>query len=182
MMTFQFPLRFSCKFTKLRNTLLMIAIVGTLTSDGRATEPDPRTQPDQLSIGQVRVGARVEASILVRGRDTDNAVEGINVKLPSFLTLKNVSRDSNRNWCVFYLTFETLKSGKFEDHIEIYSGTDTSEIPVAVEVLTQEEGLTRVLVVETPFHGTATSDGTLFQAWVELIRRAKLDVNYLVCP
>ena len=180
-MTFQIPLRFFYRFTKLRNTLLIIAIVGTLTSDSRTSESDPRTQPDQLSIGQVRVGARVEASILVRGQDADNAVDDINVKLPSFLTLKNVSRDPQRNWCIFSLTFETRKSGKREDRIEIYSGTVKSEVPVAIEVLSQDEDLTRVLVVETPFHGFATKNGALFQTWVDLVRRARLDVNYLEC-
>jgi hypothetical protein len=38
-----------------------------------------------------------------------------------------------------------------------------------------------VLVVETPFAGSTTSNGALFQGWVDIVRRARLDVNYLVC-
>ena len=118
-MTFQIPLRLSCKSKRFRYLLLMIAIVGTLTSDGRATKLEPRTQPDQLSIGQVRVGARVEAGFLVRGRDVSNAVDDIDVKLPPFLTLTNVFCDYHRDWRVF-VSFVILKPGKYEGQIKVH--------------------------------------------------------------
>lgn len=179
MMTYRIPLRLTLKLKKL-SILSIIAIIGIMISYCWAADTSMRIQPDCLSIGQVRVGARVEASILVGRQDVDNVVEDIDVKLPSFLTLKDVFRDFHRNWIVF-VTFETLRHGEYEDQIEVYLGTNTAEIPVAVEVHPQEAGLTRLLVVETPFHGTATSNGKLFQAWVDLVRRAKLDVNYLIC-
>lgn len=179
-MTYQIPLRLARKSKRLSILLSIIAIVGTMISYCWAADPAMRIQPDQLSIGQVRVGARVEASILVGRRDADNAVAGINVKLPSFLTLTDVFLDFHRYWRVF-VTFKTLIPGEYEDRIEVYIGTDKVEIPVAIEILPPKAGLTRVLVVETPFEGASTSNGALFQAWVDIVRRAKLDVNYLVC-
>jgi hypothetical protein len=180
MITYQNPLKLVRKSNSTRLFLLIVIIVGALVSYCWAADPSIRIQPDRLSIGQVRVGARVEASILVGQRDADNAVSDVDVKLPSFLTLTEMFRDFHRNWIVF-VTFKTMRPGKYEDHIKVYLGTGTAEIPVTAEVLSQETGLTSVLMVETPFHAHSTKNGTIFQAWVEVVRCAKLDINYLVC-
>src|SRR5207249_4511697 len=41
-------------------------------------------------------------------------------------------------------------------------------------------GLRRLLIAETPFEQTSTKDGTMFQAWTDLVKDSPLDVTYLL--
>jgi len=52
-------------------------------------------------------------------------------------------------------------------------------VPVTASILEQEAGLSRALIVETPFRRHSTSDASIFDPWLELVKSAKLDVHYL---
>jgi hypothetical protein len=63
--------------------------------------------------------------------------------------------------------------------LTVQVGEKTIAIPVTATVIEKNPDATRVLVVETPFSRFSTNDASHFDAWLKLVKSAKLDVSSL---
>ena len=63
--------------------------------------------------------------------------------------------------------------------LTVQVGQKPVEIPVSANVIEQDPDATRVLIVETPFCRFSTSNASIFEPWLKLVKDAKLDVSYL---
>ncbi|HVC93680.1 MAG TPA: hypothetical protein VND64_08320, partial [Pirellulales bacterium] len=146
-----------------------------------------KSQPNRLSFGVVRVGAMVEASVRII-LDADIAADvGVTILPPSFVRITQ-SRMGTQNYgskgtctvCDVFVSLTTTDVGAFTGKLQVLFGEDgIAEVPVAATVLEQEPGLGRILIVETPFQRFSTSDASIFDPWLEIVKSANLDVHYL---
>jgi len=143
-------------------------------------------QPDMLSLGTIRVGSKVEASVRIFGAGDDTAGVVVKTQPPRFVRVTE-TRLGTQNFgklgtfvvCDIVISLDTANAGEFSGKIKVQVGEIEAEIPIAASVLEQEAKLSRVLIVETPFNRFSTSDASIFDAWLELVKTAKLDVSYL---
>jgi hypothetical protein len=76
---------------------------------------------------------------------------------------------------------DTSSAGDLSGAISVTLGNATAKMPVSATVKTATKGLTRVLIVETPFDRYSTGDGGDYKVWTDLVKDdASLDVNYLL--
>jgi hypothetical protein len=147
-------------------------------------------QPDRLPLGTVHVGATVEASLVVFENAADPAKVALAVEAPSFVKVLDKSviardfRDANNNLVkgvggVVTIAIDTAKPGTFDGEVKVKLGTKTAKVPVSVVVKPPAPAAVRVLVVESPFHWTATDDASVFKDWTDLVADAGWDVSYL---
>lgn len=144
------------------------------------------SQPDQLSLGTIRVGATVEASVRIFGAGNDTAGIAVKTQPPRFVRVTE-TRLSTQEYgnlgkfvvCDVLISLDTTRAGEFTGKIKVQIGEIEVEVPVAASILEQQAGLSRVLIVETPFNRYSTSDASIFDAWLKLVKSAKLDVHYL---
>jgi hypothetical protein len=171
---------------KILGLLIGISLAQSPSSQLHAQPADGKSQPDRLTLGTVRVGATVEASVrvLIRGDD----FTGLEVKTspPPYLRVAQ-SRLGTQTYgalgtfvtCDVFVSLNTSRTGKFEDKLTIQVGEKIVEIPVTAEIIDKDPDATRVLVVETPICRFSTSDASHFDAWLKLVKSAKLDVSSL---
>ncbi|MBI3861128.1 MAG: hypothetical protein HY290_04450 [Planctomycetia bacterium] len=143
-------------------------------------------QPDLLSLGTVRVGATVEASVRIFGEGTDTAGVAVKTQPPRFVRITETRLGTQQYGnvppsvvCDVVISLDTSRAGEFSGKIKVQIGEIEVEVPVAASILEQEAGLSGVLVVETPFQRFSTSDSSIFDPWLEVVKSAKLDVSYL---
>jgi hypothetical protein len=144
-------------------------------------------QPDCLHLGVVYVGATVEASFLVRepGNNPDIKPEVI---APNFVKVQNKSTEirpfgrERKNFLFgsVEIGIDTTTAGEFSGELTVTLGQTTAKVPVSATVKDGRPGLCRILIAETPFEKWSTSDGTMFQAWTELVKDSPFEVNYLL--
>ncbi len=158
-----------------------------LASSTAPAQPKPgQVQPDRLPLGVLRVGAIAEASlrIFVEGDDPKGLVP--NIKAPAAVkVLKEhvgVENFGKEDIIVYdvVLAIDTAKAIKLSGDLEVEVGKQRVRIPISVQVRQPEPGLTRILIVESPFDKYSTSDASLFYAWLGVAASAKLDPQYLL--
>jgi hypothetical protein len=144
-----------------------------------------KAQPDRLSLGEVRVGATVEASLRVFADGQDTTGLAVKVEPPPFVRVKNVTLGTQsfgqfgiKVFCDVSLAIDTRRAGEHSGAVDVEVAGLKVKAPVSVTVLVREAGRTRVLVVETPFDKFSTSDGTHFATWLGIVKAARLDVDY----
>jgi hypothetical protein len=143
-------------------------------------------QPDHLPFGTVYTGAIVEGSFLVITPGKDTKVP-FTVTAPKFITVRGkdtYTRQSDDAKDFLYGSFEfvvdTAAARNLSGEIRVTLGSVTVTASVSATVKPAKKGMTRVLVVETPFEAYSTGEGTHFKAWTDLVNDAALDVNYLL--
>jgi hypothetical protein len=165
----------------------LVIILGLPQSSRLHAQPvDGRSNPDRITLGTVRVGATVEASVrvLIRGDD----FTGLEVKTspPPFVrvTQTRLGTQTYGNLgtfitCDVFVSLNTTRTGEFEDKLTVQVGEKNVEIPVTASVIEKAPDETRVLVVETPFSRFSTNAASHFDSWLKLVKSAKLDVSSL---
>jgi hypothetical protein len=143
-------------------------------------------QPDQLSLGTIRVGATVEASVRIFGAGSETAGISVKTQPPRFVrvTQTQLATQEYGNLgrfvvCDVMVSLDTSRAGEFSGKIKVQIGEIEIEVPVAASILEPQAGLSRVLIVESPFNRFSTSDSSIFDNWLNLVKSAKLDVHYL---
>jgi hypothetical protein len=163
---------------------LLLALV--VCSPALAQLDDGQTQPDRITLGTVRVGATVEASVRVLLRGDD--ITGVEVATapPPFLrvTQTRLGTQTYGNLgtfitCDVFVSLNTSRTGEFTDKLTVRLNRRPIEIPVQANVVEKEPDAPRVLVAETPFCRFSTSDASHFDAWLKLVKSARLDAHYL---
>ena len=154
---------------------------------------EPIHYPDELNVGQVRVGATLEASVrfIVPGPD----IKGVKVSIqpPPFLRVEQTrsrttvfgNRALGERTCIvcdLFVSFDTKDAGEFRGELAVEIAGEELKVPVSIDVLEQEPGLTRVLVLDAPFQGFYGSWAARSQleSWLNLVKSAKLDVHYFL--
>jgi hypothetical protein len=172
-----------------RFTWIAAALVAALVPSVALAQASTH-MPDRLPLGTVCVGATVEASFVVYENGKDPAKVPLTVEAPKFVKVLDMSvieRDFLENkklvkgvGGVVTVGIDTSKPGTLEGEIKVKLGTRTAKVPVSVVVKPAEPDAVRILVVESPFHWTATDDASLFKAWTDLVADARWDVSYLI--
>ena len=156
--------------------------------------------PETLSLGTVRKGSKVEATVYVNLVSASNPkrIKRAIVQLPPFLSV----RDNTESFvagnspagehyeyvrCELVLQADTSATGSLRGVIDVAFGGMEIGIPVEIEILPEETGLTRVLVLDMPFGhywrpdtpATSNPNTKGISDWLETISRANLDVSYI---
>jgi hypothetical protein len=146
-----------------------------------------QVQPDRIPVGVVRVGAIVEASCMVFEPGKDPMIPFAVVAAPGFVTVRNTEAHhqqfgpGNDFICgTVEFSIDTSVAGDFAGDITVMLGNAAVKIPVSATVRPAKKGLTRLLVVETPFDRYSTDRGEMFKGWTDLVKDASLDVSYLL--
>ena len=163
-----------------------LTFVVFLSSSAQAQPVAGKTQPDRITLGSVRVGATVEASVRIFENGDDTAGIRVQVDPPPFLRVRQTNLATQTygslgTYIVYDITVSvnTAQAGEHSAPLCIQVGKQRLEIPVTVDVSPREVNQTRLLIVETPFHRFSTDDATLFAPWLELVKTASLDSHYL---
>jgi len=154
-------------------------------AEDRDIKPARGVQPDRIPIGTVREGSTVEASARVFF-DTKNAVGlAINIAPPPFVVVEDVhvgrpeeGSSGGTAFCDVFLSVETERAEDYSGHLQVQLGNQRAEVPISITVLPHEPGLTKVLVVETPFGRFSTSDASLFNPLLDIVKSLQIDINY----
>jgi hypothetical protein len=144
-------------------------------------------QPDRLHLGVVYVGATVEASFLLREAGNNPDIK-LDVTVPKFVKVHNKStavrqfgpESKDFVFGSVEISIDTSAAGEFSGELRVTLGQTMAKVPVSATVKARRPGLTRILIAETPFEQWTTRDGTMFQAWTELVKDSPFDVNYLL--
>lgn len=164
-------------------SLAMFAILILSVPAARAAAGD--AQPDALRFGTVHVGAIIEGSVRVWLNPADVRAQTPSIGPPPFLLVKDVkvgtqkSGANERGYCDLQVALNTGSAGDFSGDLRVEIGGRHVTVPVAATVLPAKPGLTRLLVISTPFSSSATSDATIFDRWLKLVNDAGLNVQYL---
>jgi hypothetical protein len=138
-------------------------------------------------LGDVYVGALVEASFLLREEGNDPHIK-LDVSAPKFVKVLNKSTElrqfprEHKSYVngIVEVAIDSTAVGNFSGELTVRLGKTTANLPVSVNVKARRPGLRRILIAATPFSAFSTSDGTMFQAWTELAKDGSFDVNYLL--
>jgi hypothetical protein len=142
-------------------------------------------QPNDLNFGSVRVGATAEGSVRIFHGKVNASGVALKVEPPAFVRINDIKIGSQdyggniRGFCDLALSLDTQRPGNFSGDIRLEIGDQRVAVPVAATVRPQMPGLTRLLVVQTPFAKFTTKDTTMFAAWSDLISEGHFDVHYL---
>jgi hypothetical protein len=148
--------------------------------------PKPgNVQPDFIDFGTVYTGAIVEGSfmIFVPGKDTDRPFA---VAAPPFVKVRGKStqlRDHSLGKVVgatVEFVLDTSAAGDLSGEVSVTFGTALTRVPVRATVRPAKKGLTRLLIVGSPFDRYSTDDGERFQPWTDLVKGSSLNVDYLL--
>lgn len=162
-------------------SLILVASIAVATLRAAGGE----VQPDELKFGTVRLGGTVEGSVRIF-RDSPDA-DGLTLRLeqPPFVRIKEMALGShtygavNRGFLDLVIELDTAHAGEHAGAILVTVGGQKVKVPVAATVRPAADGGTRVLVAETPFQRFSTNDARIFTTWLNLVKEADLDVDYL---
>ncbi len=143
-------------------------------------------QPDRIPFGTVYTGATVEGSFQVYEAGDDADIP-LTVNAPKFVKVRYTAKRSQQfgpgnNFIVGSVEFalDTSATSDLSGEFSVTLGAAAAKVPVSATVRPAKKGLTRLLVVETPFSRYSTGHGADFKAWTDLVADASLDVNYLL--
>lgn len=169
------------------STVFFRVLAGILLAS--ALRPGPthaaEVQPNAVRFGSVRVGATVEGSIRIFRQGDDASGLSIRVEPPPFLRVEDIQIGSQafganrRVYCDIWVSVDTRRAGDFSGELRVALGREQVAVPVGVWIRPQMARLTRLLVVQTPFHRFSTGDADFFAIWKDLVEGAHLDVHYL---
>jgi hypothetical protein len=173
-------------FAKTTRSVLSPEQLARFARSGLDWRPTVKRLPDRVDWGTVRVGAVAQASVrLVFQGDLDPEMT-VQSQSPAFVRVsrhrmgKQETADAgNSIHCDIGLALETGRAGEFQGTVQVTADGVLIEIPVAARVLDAEPGLPRVLVIETPFRAGLTNNAAVFDPWLELMKSAKVDVDYV---
>ncbi|MGO9466625.1 MAG: DUF4350 domain-containing protein [Isosphaeraceae bacterium] len=143
-------------------------------------------QPDRIPFGTVHAGATVEGSFQVfePGNDADIPFA---VNAPKFVKVRDKATHAQQfgpgNEVIVgsvEFSLDTSAAGDLSGEFSVTLGEAVAKVPVSATVRPAKKGLTRLLIVETPFNRYSTGHGADFKAWTDLVKDATLDVNYLL--
>lgn len=168
-------------------TAFVVPLWVLLASPALAQPKSSDIQPDSLHLGNVYVGATVEASFLLREAGNDPKIK-VEVRAPRFVKVRNKSTHVQNYGgpgkdfvnAIVEIVLDTKVAGEFKGEVTATLGQTTVKLPVTMTVKERRPGLSPILIAATPFQAYATSDGTHFQAWTDLVNDSTLDVNYLL--
>lgn len=146
--------------------------------------PAPAQAPS-LPLGTVYVGSIVEATLTLR-QETTEADPKLEVTAPPFVqVLKQETFLENRGKKRFVrgvltLAVDTSKPSQWGATLGVTLAKNRTQIPISVSVQAPRQGLTRVLVVESPFQAGATNTAPDFPSWTTFVQKNSLNVSYLM--
>jgi hypothetical protein len=144
------------------------------------------TQPDRLHLGTVYVGATVEASFLLHeaGNIRDIPFDAL---APKFVKVLNKSKEIRQFGRIdpaivgsVEIGIDTTTAGEFRGVLTVTLGQTTAQVPVSATVKARGPGLSPILIASTPFDRWSAEDGTMFEAWTDLVKDSPFDVSYLL--
>jgi hypothetical protein len=145
-----------------------------------------KTQPDRVEFGTIRVGVTADASVRIFA--SGNNAEGVKTKVtaPPFVIVKDshLGAETYGNlgtWLVFdlFLTMDTRSASNFLGEILVQIGGQKTIVPVHALVAATVPGLTRTLVVATPFDRYSCDNASDFSSWLKVVEEGKLSPWYL---
>jgi hypothetical protein len=149
-----------------------------------AKQPSVAHQTRSIDFGPLHVGAIAECEASVTFQDVDDPGLAVSIKPPEGVTVKT-SRIFRRGGSqaghltiVFGMSMDTGAAGKRSGDVVVTLRGVEARIPIAAEVLPQEAGSTKVLLISTGF-GAASGEPSYYRPWFDLVREAKLDVSYM---
>ncbi|HEV3386118.1 MAG TPA: hypothetical protein VG097_14960, partial [Gemmata sp.] len=165
---------------------ILAHILLVLSSATAAAQPKAGTaQPDCIHFGNVYSGAIIEGSFQVYDPG-QNADIPFTVNAPKFITLRKKATEARQfgpgnNFICGSVEFvlDTSAAGDLSGEFNVTLGNAAAKVPISASVKLAKKGLTRLLIVETPFHRYSTSHGEDFKVWTDLVKASSLDVNYL---
>lgn len=143
-------------------------------------------QPDRLPLGTVYTGAIAEGSFLLLETGTNSDIP-FSVTAPGFVRVRRTATHHQefgpgRDFICGTVEFalDTSKSGNLTGEFSVKLGNAVAKVPISATVKPARKGLTRLLIVETPFERYSTDKGEAFKSWTDLVKDASLDVSYLL--
>ena len=143
-------------------------------------------QPDRLPLGTVYTGAIAEGSFLLLETGTDTNIP-FSVTAPKFVSVRRTATHhqefgpGNDFICgTVEFVLDTSTSGNLTGEFSVKLGNAVAKVPISAAVKPARKGLTRLLIVETPFERYSTDKGEAFKGWTDLVKGASLDVSYLL--
>jgi len=143
-------------------------------------------QPDRIPFGTVYSGAAVEGSFQVFEPGTNASIPLV-VEAPRFVRLRHKATQARQygpgnDFIVGAVEFalDTSVVGDLSGDFHVQLGKAVVKLPVSATVRPAQQGLTRLLIVETPFSRYSTGHSADYKAWTDLVKDASLDVNYLL--
>ena len=151
-------------------------------------QPDmKKSQPDQLDFGMTYVGATMEGSFRLYQDGDDASRVHVEVKAPDFVKAEVIEKGSNtygrlgsKVHVEVKVVIDTSSVGNFKGEILATVAGRELAVPVSARVLEPKKDATRLLVIGSPLHSTSTGDGSLFNAWRELVENAELETSCLL--
>lgn len=146
--------------------------------------------PARLDLGSVYVGSIIEGSFSFRVPGTDPNIS-FEIGLPKFTRIVKKSQqvvsfgkktDLAKTFVEGVATFSILTEmpGDYRGEFFLTLGKSQAKLPISVTVKAQQPGLTRVLVVHSPFQTGNSPDPDFFRPWTDLASKYQLDVSLLV--
>jgi hypothetical protein len=168
--------------TATRSAVLLVV----LSAGPVAAQPKVgQAQPDRLPLGTLHVGATAEASVMVWAAG-NNANAPVQVTAPKFVKVLGTSTEpcqiANANFVLgtVEVAIDTSAVGELSGDLTVTVGNTTAKVPVSASVKPRKPGLSRLLVVGTPFERHTTQDAGDYRGWTDLVRAAPMDVSYLL--
>ncbi len=146
-----------------------------------------KSQPDRVDFGAVRVGATIEGSVMVYEDGDDASKVKVDLESPEFVSTKIIRKGAktygkygSKVNVEIGIVMDASKAGEFKGELIATIGGRRVPIQISATILAPMKDSRRVLVAETPFVATSTSDASLFDPWRQLVRSAELNVDYLM--
>lgn len=165
-----------------------LVIAAVLTSSNAASgQPVAGTaQPNRIDVGTLCLGAIAQASVRVYLHGDIAAGRAAQVDAPAPIKMAHIEIDAKTYRdphkliaCDVFLTLDTTTEGNFNGNLTIRLGEQRVDVPLVAKIIKPAPDATRVLIAETPFQRFSTSDAAVFEPWLRIVERARLDVSYL---
>lgn len=158
---------------------LCLAPLAAQEAEKPATAPAPKVGPSDLVLGEVRVGAVVEASFGVDWNARGDAEAEVTVPPPLQVLATSVHKDEKGVVkTTVALRLATDRPGPVDAEVIVRRGAERATLKFSATITPPGPGGNRVLVVDTPFERDSSSDCAVFAAWRDLVHQGGLDVDY----
>ena len=167
--------------------LLVLLPAGAGRNQGgvAAAEPAPapagKAQPSSLSFGTVHARSLVQGNTRFSFRAPSGRLQ---VDAPDWLTVREVrplkpsDNPQELPGCEVFFEVDTARPGEHSGTLEVRLGEQHARMPVTASVLPNRPGLTRVLVIPSPFDRYASDEAKVFEPLLDLVKSSTLDMNY----